>query len=50
MSIQVSKEEWFRSIIAQYEQRLIRYSARIAGGRRRCCSRNYAAYDENLLD
>ncbi len=31
MSIQVSKEEWFRSIIAQYEQRLIRYSARIAG-------------------
>jgi RNA polymerase sigma factor (sigma-70 family) len=33
MSSQVSKEEWFRSIIAQYEQRLIRYSTRITGSR-----------------
>ena len=33
MSSQVSKEEWFRSIIAQYEQRLIRYSTRLTGNR-----------------
>ena len=29
----MSKEEWFRSIIVQYEQRLIRYSTRITGNR-----------------
>jgi DNA-directed RNA polymerase specialized sigma24 family protein len=33
MSSQVSKEEWLRSIIVQYEQRLIRYSTRITGNR-----------------
>jgi len=33
MASQVSKEEWFRSMIVQYEQRLIRYSTRITGQR-----------------
>jgi RNA polymerase sigma factor (sigma-70 family) len=31
MTSQVSRREWFRTMIAQYEQRLVRYARRITG-------------------